>query len=89
MWCGKTDNRPQEDLAKFGHRPDMKVENFKNLFTFWLRLAETHCKNLAILNFFLFEILTNLGPLFHKNPLNVLKSYFTRLKKIQNFARPP
>jgi hypothetical protein len=49
--CGKTDNHPQEDLAKFGHRPDMKVENFKNLFTFWL-LAETHCKNVAILNFF-------------------------------------
>jgi hypothetical protein len=40
----------QRDLAKFGHRPDMKVENFKNFFTFWL-LAETHCKNFALLIF--------------------------------------
>jgi hypothetical protein len=44
LWCGQTDNHPQKDLAKFGYRPDM------NLFIFWL-LAETHCKNLAILIF--------------------------------------
>jgi hypothetical protein len=41
LWCGQTDNHPQEDLAKFGYRPDM------NLFIFWL-LAETHFKNLKI-----------------------------------------
>jgi hypothetical protein len=27
---------PQEDLAKLGHKLNMKVELFKNLFIFWL-----------------------------------------------------
>ncbi len=34
--CSQTGNHPQEDLAKFGYRPDMKVEKIKNPFTFWL-----------------------------------------------------
>jgi hypothetical protein len=37
----------QEDLAKFGNRSDMKVENFQNPFVFWLP-AKTCCKILAI-----------------------------------------
>jgi hypothetical protein len=32
LWCSQTGYHPQEDLAKFGHRPNMKVELFKNLF---------------------------------------------------------
>jgi hypothetical protein len=30
-------------LAKFGYRPDVKVEKFKNLFVFWLH-ASTRSK---------------------------------------------
>jgi len=28
LLCDKTGDHPQEDLAKFGYRPDMKVEIF-------------------------------------------------------------
>jgi len=35
---------PQEDLAKFGYRPTMKVENFKNPFIFWLLCLEPFVK---------------------------------------------
>jgi hypothetical protein len=45
--CSPTGDHSQEDLAKFGNRPEMKVENFKNPFVFWL-LAKTCCKILAI-----------------------------------------
>ncbi len=34
--CSPTGDHSQEDLAKFGNRPDMKVENFKNPVVFWL-----------------------------------------------------
>jgi hypothetical protein len=27
---------PQQDLAKFGYRLDIKVKEFKNIFIFWL-----------------------------------------------------
>jgi hypothetical protein len=30
MWS-QTGNHPQEDLAKFGYRPDVKVEKIQNL----------------------------------------------------------
>jgi hypothetical protein len=29
LWCCQTGDHPQEDLAKFGYIPNMKVENFK------------------------------------------------------------
>ncbi len=29
LWCRQTGDHPQEDLAKFGYIPNMKVENFK------------------------------------------------------------
>jgi hypothetical protein len=31
---------PQEDLAKFGYRPEMKVENFNNPSIFWLPIIK-------------------------------------------------
>jgi len=36
---------PQEDLSEFGCRPDVKVENLKNAFIFWLP-AGTCCRDL-------------------------------------------
>jgi hypothetical protein len=37
--CNQTGNDPQEDLAKPGYRPNMKVEKFKKILiflaTFW------------------------------------------------------
>jgi len=26
LWCSQTGDHPQEDLAKFGYRPDVEVE---------------------------------------------------------------
>ncbi len=34
LWCSQTGDHPQEDLAKFGYKPYLKVENFKNPFIF-------------------------------------------------------
>jgi hypothetical protein len=34
---------PQEELAKFGYRPERKVENFQNIALFWQQPAETYC----------------------------------------------
>ncbi len=39
VMCNQTGNDPQEDLAKPGYRPNMKVEKFKKILiflaTFW------------------------------------------------------
>jgi hypothetical protein len=41
-------HHPQEDLTKFGYRPDVKLGIFlRILFLLWL-VAETCCRNLAI-----------------------------------------
>ncbi len=46
----------KEDLAKFGHRPYMKVEHFNNHFKFCL-FTEIHCsRNLVILFYFIFNL---------------------------------
>jgi hypothetical protein len=37
-------HHPQEELAKFGHRSERKVENFKNPLYVW-PLAGTYCLN--------------------------------------------
>jgi len=34
FWWSQIGDHPQEGLAKFGYRPYMKAENFKNPFTF-------------------------------------------------------
>jgi hypothetical protein len=43
-----TPNYPQEYLAKFGYKPDMKVYIKKNPFMFWLQ-AITSCKKNPII----------------------------------------
>jgi len=44
-------HHPQEDLTKFGYRPDVKVGNLlRILFLLWL-VAETCCRNVAIFYF--------------------------------------
>jgi hypothetical protein len=38
LWCSQTGDHPQEDLAKFGHIPHVKVENLRSvciLATWW------------------------------------------------------
>jgi len=37
----------QEDLAKFGYRPGMKIKKFRYPFMYWLP-AGTYCRDLAI-----------------------------------------
>jgi hypothetical protein len=66
---------PQEDLAKFGYGPTMKVEKFTNPFIFWLLCLEPFVKNWWFLIRFFSSKSGKLGP-FHKNPLFVLKLYF-------------
>ncbi len=46
LWCSQTGDYSQEDLAKFGYRPDVKVSIFINPFVFWL-LTRHCCRFLA------------------------------------------
>jgi hypothetical protein len=65
----KTGDHPQEDLAKFGYRPDMKVEFFLESFLYIWLPAELVVKIWRIR-----------GLSFknkNKNPFNVLISYFS------------
>ncbi len=51
LWCNHIGNGPQEDLAKFAYKQDMKVEIFlKSCFFFFGSLLEPNCRNLV--NFF-------------------------------------
>jgi hypothetical protein len=42
LWCSHTVHHPQGELAKFGYRLEMKVENLKNPAIFWPPLR-TYC----------------------------------------------
>jgi hypothetical protein len=70
LLCSQTGNHPHEDLARFGYKPNVKVEKLKNSFTFWLP-AGACCRNLVISSSF--SKSGGLGKFFHKNPLYVLK----------------
>jgi hypothetical protein len=71
------DYHPQEDLAKVGYRPDMKVENFKEHFKkkVWLHVGNC-CIHLGKNS----KNLVKLRAIFlHRNPsyAYVSKSYFS------------
>jgi hypothetical protein len=66
----------QEDYAKFGYRPGMKIEKIRYPFIYWLP-AGTYCRDLAILSF---QNLANLRSFFYKSPSYVSKSYFSGYK---------
>lgn len=77
LWCGQMGTHPQEECAKFGHRPD------KNPFIFWLH-AETCCRNLAIFRVFFWNTKsTTMGHSFHKKSFACVKIIFFRSKKMQ------
>ncbi len=57
--------KPQEDLAKFGYRANMKVEKRKKIVLYSIKPATTCCRNLAIQFFFFFPSNSSkLGPIF-------------------------
>jgi hypothetical protein len=68
LWSSETSDHLQEDLAKFGYKPVMKVENLNKPFIFSLL-------NLVILVIYLFRNMASESQFFHKNPLHVSKSY--------------
>jgi len=87
----QTGDHPQEELAKFGYRPDVKEEFLNNPFIFWLP-AGTCCTDLAGDFSSFLQNLAKLGPFFtpkKKIPLYVLKSYFSGQKKYEFFFQTP
>jgi hypothetical protein len=66
----------QEDLTKYGNRPDMKGKKKFNHFVFWL-LARC-CRFLAIS--LKFSKSGKLGPFIPQKSIHVLKSYFSGQK---------
>lgn len=63
-------------IAKFGYRPVVKVEDFKN----WGYLLEPIVEIHWFFFFFLNSKADELGPFFHKTPLKISKSYFSARK---------
>lgn len=77
LWCSQTDYHSQEDLAIFGHRPDVKVKNIKNWLVFWLPAVEIWWF------LFLFGNLAKSGSFFQKKSCDVSKSYFWGWKNVK------
>jgi len=73
----------QQDLAQFGYIPDVKVENFKNCFIFWLLPAGSCCRNLANEKYF-FSKSRELGQLVSQKSFICVKIIFFTLKKCEN-----
>jgi len=46
IWYSQIGEHQEENLAKFGYKPDMRVEKIKNFLMFFLP-ARTCCKNLV------------------------------------------
>jgi hypothetical protein len=78
-----------KDLAKFGYRPDMIVEKFKNPFTFWLLVVEPVVRNLVIFKISLFSKYDNLSSSFSfpEKSFVCVKIIIFRLDKMQKFAQ--
>jgi hypothetical protein len=68
---------PQQDLAKFGYRLDIKVKKFKNILIFWLPTG-TCCRNLAIKKK---SIIWRIRVIFMTNTLFMGKIIFSGQKK--------
>jgi hypothetical protein len=81
LWSSETSDHLQEDLAKFGYKPVMKVENLNKPFIFSLL-------NLVISVIYLFRNLASESQFVHKNPLHVSKSYFSGPEKSENSLFP-
>jgi len=71
----QTGDHQQEDLTKYGYRPDMKVKNY-NHFVFWL-LAR--CCRYPAISLKKFKS-GKLGPFIPQKSIHVLKSYFSGQK---------
>jgi hypothetical protein len=65
LWCSQSDDHPENNLAKFGYIPDMKVNRNRSLLYSWL-LTETYHENLMIWIFPFFGNLMNLGLFFQE-----------------------
>jgi hypothetical protein len=77
LLCSQTDDHPQQSLAIFGYRPDMKVKKKrKRIFQYFGYMLEAVVEIWQSL--FLVWKSGELGPLifFQKNHLYVLKKYF-------------
>jgi hypothetical protein len=74
----QTGDRPEEDLVKFGYRPNIKVIKRKNPSVFWLP-AGTYCRNLVISKIKNKKIeIWRIGDhSFGENQMYVSKSYFS------------
>jgi hypothetical protein len=71
LWCSQSDDHPENNLAKFGYIPDMKVNRNRSLLYSWL-LTETYHKNLTIWIFPFFGNLMNLGHFFRRKILFII-----------------
>jgi hypothetical protein len=81
-WKFSTGHRPEEDLAKFGYRQDMKVQKKLESFYILATLLGTCYRTLAKNN--LIKNLANEGPFLAKNIFVYVEIVFFRSKKCEN-----
>jgi len=74
-------NHPQENLAKFDYRLEMKIGKFKNPFTFWL-FVENCCRFWQI--YFKKSKSIELGSFVSKKSFVCVDITFFRWKKCKN-----
>jgi hypothetical protein len=78
-------NHPQENLAKYDYRLEMKIGKFKNPFTFWL-FVENCCKFWQIYKKNSKSI--ELGSFFSKKILCMCWHHIFQGEKMQKFMLP-
>jgi hypothetical protein len=78
--CSQTTKCQQEDLAKFGYRPDMNVEFLKNPCMFCL--PPEPLVEISVLKLF-FSKHGKLGPSFSQNILCICQNHVFEVEKMQ------
>jgi len=84
LWCNQTGDYPQDNIAKSGYRENMKVENLKNPFMFWLPAWTWH-RYLVIFKFIVFEI-WQIRAIFFRIFFYMCQIIFPRLKNRKKVA---
>ncbi len=85
LWCSQAGDHLQEDLAKFGHRPDMKIKKFKESFVYFGYLLELVGK-IWWFRIYIFGNLANYDFFFSQKILCMCSNYIFQVKKKQKFA---
>jgi hypothetical protein len=77
LWCSQTGDHPQEDLAKFGHIPHVKVEKFKICLYFgYMMEPDVESWRLIFLFFFIVILVSTFVLFFYFRKSGEIRAKF-------------